>query len=385
MSIGQQTYTYRAVERNMMNSVVSAINTKAVEPVEIATEDETLAVNLENYYRQPIETIQDPKWLAPQYQLLYPPNPRFLSTYRLWEKHQRCIWSSTESDPSDDQIRFQRAPKDFQRLVLIAIGSITKGDDIVLGHLDDIDYTPIEVIAMSTDQMAREIVHKTFYSKMLEISRDADYYRSQEFIERYMGHFEEWIERYETIDDIRVKLFMIMLCENILFAPTFQIICYMATKGYSPKVSDGNALAMRDEYLHYLNARDLLSTKVERRLCKKLARKLLNEMVDNVRKFVHLMFDDCNDYAEDSDGINFNRQHVLRHLDYVVYHFMYENCLFLTDDNEEDEMSKHPGNIDDPAEVYMKLPSFDTKINLMEGRSTIYTIEGDTAPINMVF
>lgn len=318
----------------------------------------------------PIEDILDPQNLEHKNQTLYPPMMKFKETYDLWLKHQACFWSVHENDPSVDRDKFLLVtPKEFQDILLITVGCIGIGDSIVLdkiasGLRDRI--TSIELKAMLADQESREFNHKKMYSNMLDIASNPDYYRSEEFKDEYMLILEEMGLKYE-VDDVRIQMFFIMMCEIILFAPMFQTICYAACKGYCPKLCDLNLLVMRDEYIHYENAR-LQSSKFKTKLNLDFARKVLKEFSDITLQLFSKIVGDYD------DGI-YNINHVSNHFKHVVHGFMSENGLYKS--NEEfEENEKLYGTT--PAQFYMSLPKCESKINRMEANSTIYSMPGDT-------
>ncbi|ATY70202.1 rr2 [Tomelloso virus] len=321
----------------------------------------------------PIEDIMDPENEKYENQQLYPPRPRFVDTYNLWLKHQSCFWSAHENDPSVDYDRFESiTPEGFKKILLSTVGCIAIGDSIVLDKIasginDKI--TAIELKAMFSDQESRELIHKKMYSHMLDVSPDSSHYRSEAFKNEFMAVLEDLGDKY-NLDDIRVQMFFIMMCEIILFAPMFQTICYAATKGYCPKLCDLNLLVMRDEYIHYENAR-LQSSQFKTKLNIHFAREILSEFS---RLTLELFSKIIGTY---DDGI-YNLDHVSKHFHHVVHGFMLENDLYLSDE-ERDLNATEFGNT--PAQFYMSLPKCESKINRMESNSTIYAVPGDTSEL----
>lgn len=328
---------------------------------------ETAGLNSES------EDILDPDNLKYENCSLYPPRAKFAETYDLWLKHQSCFWSVHENDPSIDRDRFMSfTPATFQEILMRTVGCIAIGDSIVLdkissGLVDKV--TSIELKAMLSDQESREFIHKNMYSKMLDVSPDAKYYRSLEFKEEHMGMLEVLAEKYKA-DDVRIQMFFIMMCEIILFAPMFQTICYAACKGYCPKLCDLNLLVMRDEHIHYENAR-LQSSKFKTKLDLNFAREILLEFSSLTKSLFSKIIGDYD------DGV-YNLKHVEKHFDHVVHGFMAENELYLSAE-EYNENAILFG--DTPARFYMGLPKCETRINRMESNSTIYSVPGDKTPL----
>lgn len=394
-------------------------------------------VTLDNCDNWPLEDIENPKFCETKYQQLFPPVLQFKDTYELWCLHQSCYWSIHENDPSVDAPKFSTLDAPFKDIVLKMIGCILVGDGIVIDKMTEnlmLKITSIELLALLTDIAAREFTHKAMYSKMLEVSSEAQDYRSADFSNDMMGAFHDIGIKYES-DDIRLKMYFIMICENILFAPMFQTICYLATLGLAPKLCDSNILAMRDEYLHYKNARLQLS-KMKNKIDIHLARAILAEFVIEVHRLCHKIIGNFD------DGV-YNVDHVLEHFNYIVYNFMMENNLFISDDyriktvnnliksgiktidkvndcnnntvsnNAIEEPIESKSRISDhicgkpsctlsllktasvlskmlvyvssPAAKYMSLPDGSIKINLMESNSTTYLISGNNEEIDMNF
>ncbi|AYP97931.1 RR2 [Mauternbach virus] len=323
-----------------------------------------------------IEDICDPKYTEYEYQNLYPPNLKFLQTYKFWGEHLSCAWSIYENDPSCDRDKFYSAPKKFQEIVLCNIACIMIGDSIVLDRIaKDINanITSIELLAMFADQTSRELVHKAMYSKMLEVSNEAAKYRSKAFRDKYMGRFTIIADKYKS-SDIRIQMYFIMMCENILFAPMFQTICYLASLSYAPKLCDLNLLVMRDEYIHYKNAR-YQSSKFKRKIDILLARSILDE-------FSKATMDLCRQIIQDYTDEIYNIEHVEAHFQHVIHGFKTENDLYLTHDEFAHYDSLYNKS---PAETYMTLPKYDSKINHMESNNTVYMVPGNNEIVDMSF
>jgi ribonucleotide reductase beta subunit family protein with ferritin-like domain len=322
------------------------------------------------------EDLTSPKYLEYKNTLLYPILPLYQDIYNLWLEHQSCFWSVSESNPSDDRHKFVTAPKDLQKIVLNAVACLMIGDSIVLDRIGvniKDELTPVPVRAMFVDQETREYTHKAMYSKMLDVSPNADYYRSEQFRDRYMSIFEELAKHYEC-KNVRVHIYFIMLCENILFAPLFQIICYLATTGYAPKLCDANLLVMRDEYIHYKNAR-LLASKFAHKIDLELARTILFDFKDACQALIVKIIGDYNEPM-------LNYKIMMGHFNHIVHKFMTENSLYA----KAEEFVEHDKLFNvSPAEDYMMLPQTQLKINRMESNSTIYNIDDDTKDLNINF
>lgn len=347
----------------------ASVNASQLPRLEIARRDDD---DNDDDDEEIVEAIVDPRY-AEGPQLAYPPHPLFRFSYDCYLQHAGCVWTVNENDPSEDYDKFAKAPAEFQRIVLRTAGCIMIGDSVVLDRLEMPEITPVNVRVMLTNQADRENTHQIVYSRWCDISPDGDYYRSADFRREYMGEFETLADKYAS-RDVRVIFYFIMLCENIMFAPFFQIINYLATTGYAPKICNSNLLVMRDEYMHYVHARGISAT-FRRRIALSLARRMLDDMarvtLSVTRKIVG-----------DYDDGRFNYAHVEAHFRHIVHAFMCENSLY-RDAAEEAEAEARWA--DTPAASYMSAARSEIKINLMESASTIYEVDGVDATVNMDF
>lgn len=348
---------------------ISKVNqSNTVKPVRIAA----------HYSKKPspeYENIQDPHYKKI---LIYPPPAEYKVIYDLWEKHQSCFWSSSENKPENDFDKFIQADLKLQTITLEMVACLMHGDSVVLDVLSNNDLlqsiTVEQVQAFLNDQKAREMIHKAVYSKMLDISPDAEYYRGTDFVSKRLQPFMKFANKYKDVTDIRVLLYCIMLCEQIMFAPMFHQICYLATTGYAQNLCKANELVMRDEYLHYHHARVLLSS-CKVLLDKTLADDLLNDMIIITKTLI----DDIIDDYVSKDKL-YNKDIAQKHFNYIIHNFKSENMLY--ESKSEYQLQQEIWNTS-PAQSYITDVELDIKSNLMESESTIYGQCGDNTPINM--
>lgn len=324
------------------------------------------------------ESILDPKNVDYNNGLVYPPNPKFLHSYNCWHRHQSIMWSSHENHPEVDRDKFNRADPELQRIVLEMVACIMIGDSVVLDAFNCEEFkriTAAETLAMFRDQVARENVHQEVYSKMLDVSDKGAYYRSREFAKLRMHRFTRLAEDYAGDGvDLRTMLYFIMLCENIMFAPMFQCICYLATTGYAPKLCDSNLQVMRDEYVHYKHVRGLLAefvVKLERYNARRILASFEAIVTELLREII-------GEYVS-ADGM-YSYDLALAHFRHVCHGFMRENGLYYT---TVEELLNEKLYGTSPVASYMYLPQHEIKINLMESNSTIYMVDGGDLEICM--
>lgn len=325
-----------------------------------------------------LESILDPKNTDYNSGLVYPPNPKFLHSYNCWHQHQSVVWTSFENHPEADEGKFHQAEEKLQDIALQMIACLMFGDTVVLDTLACKEFnriTAVETLVMLDDQLARENVHQEVYSRMLDVSHKAAYYRSPEFYELRMQRFQHLVEEYTKANvDLRTMLYFIMVCENIMFAPMFQFICYLATTGYAPKLCDANLQVMRDEYIHYKHVRGLLA-ELKVKLRRPKARSILDAFGTAI---IELLQEIIGDYVS-ADGM-YSYDIALAHFRHVCHGFMRENGLYYTKEEERINEKLYGTS---PAASYMYLPQHEIKINLMESNSTIYMVEGGDFDICM--
>lgn len=350
---------------------------------------EHLVKSLERQFDEKYEPYLDKKYRDKA--LCYPPTKEFVFSYNCLEEHLKLYWNHLENNINEDRDSFARTSREFRELVMNAAGCITIGDTMVLDKLDCrvLDsITPIEVHAMFDDQRARERIHQITYSRWLDIDDYGTFCRTRDFSHIYMIEFERLSDKFVNLTKllsteekagalVPIIIYFIMLCENIMFAPVFQILCYMSTLSVSQRITNANLLVMRDEHVHYLHAQGLL-----KRLALKIERDdriwILKEFVEATEA---MMYKIVGTY---DDG-RMNRAHCAAHLRHVVHVFRMENDLYASD-TEMLEAQKKWG--DSPAEDYMRMPTREIKNNLMETSSTVYDNEhllSDIRNIDMSF
>lgn len=313
-----------------------------------------------------------------RFKIIFPPDVRFLHSYNCLHEHQSVHWTAHEFQPEYDREKFLQAPIILQKINLEFIACLMYGDSFVLDAFNEeilmADLQSIEVKSMFIDQAAREIVHQEIYSKMLQVSSpatdDYNYYRSKKFFQQRLGKFDKFISEENLAsykNDFRFLLFIIMLCENIMFAPMFHSLCYLAITGYAPKLCDANVQVMRDEYLHYKHARGLLLDESTCVFTVKPEKSKLRKIFFNFKKIVIEIIKDIIPANFNTSDNLFNLDISLRHFEYVCFQFLKENSLL---DLSVDKIIN-----ESPAKTYMILPQNETRINLMESKSTIYLVE----------
>jgi ribonucleotide reductase beta subunit family protein with ferritin-like domain len=303
---------------------------------------------------------------------LYPPMKVFEKYYRLWEQHESIYWNSNEFKAIKDKDMFAKAPKELQEIVLKCAGSLLHGDSAVLEiFANDSIRKMIQaepVLAFIRSQENRETMHAAVYSKFLDISMDpikSNYYRSKEYRDSSFHEFREIIQQcvkdFDTTlasswDQFGVSLYLIMLCENIMFAPLFLIICYIATTNYAPRLCEANRQVMNDEMLHYIFARSLLAdTKC---LPAHIAETLLNRFMEATMNRVKNII---GDYSSEDGKLSI--ANISEHMKIVEYKFRLQNGLTIMEEQASNDVYK---NIPSSLSLCAALPQLNSSINQME-------------------
>lgn len=319
--------------------------------------------------------------------LIYPIEPGYEFAQTAWEKHQHRFWSTTELNPSDDLDSFSQLKPEFAKIFEEGVAYLKHGDDVVLdiianNLLDTIKQPNIR--AFFSFQQMSENGHKFMYSKMLDVSKRAEYLRSDEFVKDYMHEFTEFGYKYKT-QDIRVVLFSISLTENLMFAPAFLILNYTKKLGYCKNSCTVNDFVMRDEYSHYDFSRKMLNV-CKMKLDKKIAREMFFDMVDITKRLINRIIPKT--YVSE-DGL-FDAKIAHDHFMYIACRFQRDNCLYNINydhlkhfDSEKEYHDKHFKT--SPAASYMGDVELNFKINYMESSSINYKPKGNCNSIDMNF
>lgn len=337
--------------------------------------DKTDSNEIEKYdsmYKEHFQTTENA--------LIYPIEPGYEFAQTAWEKHQHRFWSTTELNPADDLDSFSQLNPKFAKIFEEGVAYLKHGDDVVLdiiaNNLLDTIKQP-NVRAFFAFQQMSENGHKFMYSKMLDISKRAEYLRSDQFVKDYMHEFTEFGHKYKT-QDIRVVLFSISLTENLMFAPAFLILNYTKKLGYCKNSCTINDFVMRDEYSHYQFSRQMLNV-CKMKLDKKIAREMFYDMVDITKRLINRIIPKT---YESEDGL-FDAQIAHDHFMYIACRFQRDNCLYsINHDHLDLEQTQYKTS---PAASYMGDVELNFKINYMESSSINYKPKGNCCLIDMNF
>lgn len=309
----------------------------------------------------------------------YPPNTRYMFSYKCMQDHMAAFWSPDENQPETEKSNFHKLDEELQRIVLSAIGCILRGDSEVLDTFSKYTIGQIKVPEIAfffRDQEHRESIHQIAYSKMLDITDDADYYRSKEFSDIYMHHFQDLVKDdtiKELMKDLGYNLYFIMLCENIMFSVFFLVLMYLGYSSVNFKICETNKQVMKDEYKHYIHARGLLN--------------LLNEKISKVNalmlldRFVDIGYTIINDLMQDyvsQDGL-FSKQTVTDHFNYIVHQFKTENMLY----NSDVEYNNAKNLYDNTPCFFVKQLQCETKNVFMEVNVGEYSQKGNFTEVDL--
>lgn len=337
-------------------------------------------------------------------EIIYPPQAIFSEYYHIYQKHQATSWTINEVNVANDGESFKKLPKNEQKLLLAFVSILMFGDTFICHKINGLPMHKIvspELKAIFNDIEARENVHQIVYSQFLQCDSDnAAFYRSSLFYKKIMSRFDDlFAEINDVIDpatklpfpfETRVQLFILMICENLLFAPAFHAIIYYSTTGNIPRMSEKNNQVMRDEYIHYENARLILSN-FRQKLDKHIARKLFESFKIRILSMIDTVFDfaEKNDFdpeinlllnsepnrpsVEPIEYQNFSRSISKNHTLFVMHTFAKENDLYFEDEDITELEEKYGQS---PSSVLLELSQKESKSNHMEMNPTIYLPEG---------
>lgn len=290
---------------------------------------------------------------------------------KYWHLHQSIHWTAHEFDILQDKEKFNLAPVEYQNAIMDTAAILMYGDSIVLDLLgtETFNVKCISRRAMFQDQSAREMVHAHFYSKMLTLKPDAHILRSEEKKQELLRPLLQTLDLSIRADSENLSevLFVMSLCEYILFAPLFVFINYVSTLDYCPTLCSGNLLVMRDEYIHYCHACELQTI-----LPSKISREKAMRWTDVFHTAVKVLV--CKLYYH-LDIETFRM--CLAHTDFIVHQFKKDNCLYESK-GMIDKYEMLYGQT--PAQKYMEMAQYEIKVNMMEADSTIY---GTSSAVNV--
>lgn len=328
----------------------SSVNERTLQPLVIADPSQPS-------HNQLTEDILDDKHKDTN---IYPVDPIYKPLYTLWIQHDEIAWNAGEHRPSLDRTIFLNAPPKLQDALLCAMGILTIGDRVVLDVITSGDnwiekITQPAIKAFINSQAARECVHNALYSQSLDISDSPNSYRNAMFYAKFMSGFQTFTQKYQKQTNLAMQLFVVMLCESLMFAGPFNVICYVASLGHIAVIRAINEQAMRDEDKHYLFYRQL-SSMLKNKLPFSVAREMLEDFIPIIKAM-------CIKILDGYDDCCMNSQNLLQYIDYCVFNFMYENGLLTSKD-------KHILDYTPPQ--YMTANLHHIRDNLMESHSTIY-------------
>lgn len=306
--------------------------------------------------------------------ILYPVPERFNLSYQYLRLHQSIAWSSQEIDPRDDRDTFATLDPEKRSHFSRCFAVLMFGDSVVLSQLNGSVLERIvspQVRAMFTDQEARENVHQEIYAKMTDLSDDPEYYRSKQFYDEYLGHFSNLIaHKNATIQEF---LFVIMLCEFLMFSPNFLAIMYLGVLGVAPKIVEITSMVMRDENVHYNHARDLLAS-LKQPVTYTWALQTYKTFKRNVKILIRKLFSGSDPNAppvsfQSTGRSQYSLETVLEHFEYICHQFCIDNRMY---GNEREQLEAQLKHGKSPCEFFAQTPQHEVRVNLMESTSTIY-------------
>jgi hypothetical protein len=296
---------------------------------------------------------------------IYPVCPRGKISNKYWHLHQGVHWTAHEFDVKRDMDKFSQAPLEYQEAIMESAAVLMYGDSMVLEFLglEGVDglVKCMSRKAMFQDQAAREMVHSDFYSKMLILHKNGDKLRTEAEKNRILKPL------LDTLQDMKVDknnlsevLFIISLCEYVLFAPIFVFINYISTLDYCPVLCDGNLLVMRDEYIHYCHACEL-QTILPNKIPREKALFWTAMFGESVQALVKTLYG--------KKGLESVFPMIAEHCYYILHMFKKDNFLY---QNKDDADLGEASFGTTPAQKYMQMAEYEIKVNMMEVDSTIY-------------
>lgn len=297
---------------------------------------------------------------------IYPLENEFSIFYKLWIEHDEIAWNAGENRPIHDRdLLYANTDENMINVLCRALALLTMGDKLVLDALTESNQlskiTHPVIKAFLYSQAARECVHNSQYSEALDVAISPHMFRNECFLNKISKYFNIFIEKYKKIcnSNLSAQIYLVMLCEAILFSGAFYVICYIASLGKISAIRVINEQAMKDEDKHYLFYRELMYI-IKNKMNKKQANEMLDDFVQVVKKTYKFVLDG---YADDW----LNTDKMDGYIDYIVYNFRFENGLY---DGPQVQQIEPP--------AFMVAHLLNQRDNLMEGNSSIYKSYADT-------
>jgi ribonucleoside-diphosphate reductase beta chain len=214
--------------------------------------------------------------------------------FKMYKDLVAVRWIPEEVDMSKDVKDWKTLTPNEQHFIKRILGFFAGSDGIINENLaanfaNEVQWP--EAKAFYSEQMSNETVHSETYSRLVDTYIDdkaekLDILRSirtMEFVQKKAAWALHWMQGDSA--DFATRLMAFAAVEGIFFSGAFCSIFWFKQRGLLPGLTTSNEFISRDEGLH-TDFACLLYSKIENRLSKTRAHKLIREAVKIEKEFI---------------------------------------------------------------------------------------------------
>jgi ribonucleotide reductase beta subunit family protein with ferritin-like domain len=214
--------------------------------------------------------------------------------FKMYKDLVAVRWIPEEVDMSKDVKDWKTLTPNEQHFIKRILGFFAGSDGIINETLaanfaNEVQWP--EAKAFYSEQMSNETVHSETYSRLVDTyiedrAEKLDILRSirtMEFVQKKAAWAMHWMQGESA--DFATRLMAFAAVEGIFFSGAFCSIFWFKQRGLLPGLTTSNEFISRDEGLH-TDFACLLYSKIENRLSKTRAHKLIREAVKIEKEFI---------------------------------------------------------------------------------------------------
>jgi len=214
--------------------------------------------------------------------------------FKMYKDLVAVRWIAEEIDTTKDLMHFKALTPNERHFISRILGFFAGSDGIINENLatnfaNEIQWP--EAKAFYSEQMSNETVHSETYSRLVDTyiedkNEKVDILRSirtMPFVHKKAAWALHWMNSKEA--DFATRLMAFAAVEGIFFSGAFCAIFWFKQRGILPGLTSSNEFISRDEGLH-TDFACLLYSKIENRLSKTKAIKLIKEAVRIEKEFI---------------------------------------------------------------------------------------------------
>jgi len=214
--------------------------------------------------------------------------------FKMYKDLVAVRWIPEEVDTTKDLKDYKALTPNERHFINRILGFFAGSDGIVNENLaanfaNEVQWP--EAKAFYTEQMSNETVHSETYSRLIDAYIDDKVekldtlrsIRTMPFVEKKANWAMHWMNGSDA--DFATRLMAFAAVEGIFFSGAFCSIFWFKQRGILPGLTTSNEFISRDEGLH-TDFAVLLYSKLEKKLSKTRAHKLIREAVKIEKEFI---------------------------------------------------------------------------------------------------